>query len=222
MIDKKDYGLIVQDYRLAKDQEQQVLIMSQTYATSTAEIRKIIYDAGKYRIGRQEIVRALEILQEGGKNHQLSNIRNWLAPFKLCGAKMVKRILDDYREHPWAEPIPDEWFQKAFYSTNEKKDEQPEKPKRAKQERKEFDKRENRLIVCGLNCLIANRVKMQEQMIGIMKELQEKLQKAQREYEDFSKQKSVLDGEIEELRTLVGRMRANGMEENHGETESDS
>ena len=116
---REDAGMIAQDYRLAKDKEEQIKIMSQLYAISTAEIRGILYRAGEYKVGEQEIRKALKRLQAGGKNNTLGTLRLWFAAFKDCSSKQAKRILTDYREKPWADPIPDEEFRKAL----EKKDE---------------------------------------------------------------------------------------------------
>lgn len=116
---KEDAGMIVQDYRLAKNKEEQIKIMSQLYAISTAEIRGILYRAGEYKVGEKEIRQALERLQKGGKNNSLGGLRLWFAAFKDCTSKQARRILLDYRDKPWGERIPDEEFTKALNKDRE-------------------------------------------------------------------------------------------------------
>lgn len=114
MISKEDIGMITQDYRLAKDKEEQITILSQLYGTDTAEIRGILFRAGVYKIGRAEVSKALGILQKGGKNHSLGGLRLFMAAFKDCSAKDARRILIDYMDRPWEEEIPQEEFKHAL------------------------------------------------------------------------------------------------------------
>ena len=118
-ISKEEAGLIVQNYRLAKNREEQIKIEAELFATDTAEIRGILFRAGEYKVSGNAIRQALKRLQTGGKNNTLGTLRLWFAAFKDCSSKQAKGILQDYREMPWDGSIPDEEFRKAL----EKKDE---------------------------------------------------------------------------------------------------
>lgn len=200
--DKHEMGLIVQDYRLAKDKEEQIVISAQLNGTDTAEIRKIIYDAGEYKVGRDDILRALQNLQKGGKNHTLGTLRLWMAAFKNCGTKEAKRIITDYRLRPWAEPIPDEEYQKAF---NE------EKPMVENRGRKKiepmFSDEDKKLIVYALSSLIADAEKRAAEAKVDADDKLRKLNEASKAYEDAKLAAELAAGTVTDMEKLIGRMK---------------
>lgn len=210
---REDAGMIAQDYRLAKDKEEQIKIMSQLYAISTAEIRGILYRAGEYKIGAQEVRQALERLQKGGKNNSLGGLRLWFAAFKNCSSKQAKRILTDYREKPWADPIPDEEFRKAL----EKKDEdeieiimaagpepEPEKTDVAPR----FSAEEQKLIIYGLTRLYCEKDQEWRKMKENADEKKRKLEEAEAEYKSAKEAEDLAAASMADLEALIGRLQA--------------
>lgn len=224
MIDKKDAGLIAQDIRLAKDKEEQIRIEAQLYATDTTEIRRIAYEAGAYKVGPAEVKRALEILQQGGKNHTLGTLRLWMAAFKNCSSKDVKRILRDYRQKPWADPIPDEEFRKALDKDKEEEERDmaaevtKETPEPKKEEKASvaqgFSQEETKLILYGLTGLFTEK---EAEWRKLKKEAEEKLQKleaAQRHYNNAKERADMAAAAMDELEQLIGRLTAPEQTEN--------
>ena len=202
--DKHEIGLIVQDYRLAKDKEEQICISAQLNGTDTAEIRKIIYDAGEYKVGRDEILRALQNLQKGGKNHTLGTLRLWMAAFKDCGTKVAKRILMDYRLRPWAEPIPDEEFQKAF---NEEIPMVPVEKRGRKISEPTFSAEDKKMIVYALSGLIADAEKRAAELKVYADEKLRKLNEAQKAYDDAKLAAEIAATQVSDMENLIGRMK---------------
>lgn len=106
MIDKKTRGEICQEYRLAKDQNEQVNILAELYATSTAEIRGILWDGGVYRIGPEQIAKAAARILEGSVG--FGSLRNYVKEFSGIDAKTAKKIFKDYAYRPWgSEGLPE-------------------------------------------------------------------------------------------------------------------
>ena len=214
---KEDAGLIIQDYRLAKNKEEQIKIMSQLYAISTAEIRGILYRAGAYKVSGKDIWKALKKLQTGGKNNSLGGLRLWLAAFKDCTSKQAKRILQDYREMPWADPIPDEEFRKAL----EKKDEdeieiimaagpepEPEKPEEKIDVAPRFSTEEQKLIIYGLTRLYCEKDQEWRKMKENADEKKRKLEEAEAEYKTAKEAEDLAAASMADLEALIGRLQA--------------
>ena len=213
---REDAGMIAQDYRLAKDKEEQIKIMSQLYAIRTAEIRGILYRAGEYKIGAQEVRQALERLQKGGKNNSLGGLRLWFAAFKNCSSKQAKRILTDYREKPWADPIPDEEFRKAL----EKKDEdeieimaagpepEPEKPAEKPTVTPKFSAEEQKLIIYGLTRLYCEKDQEWREMKENADEKKRKMEEAEAEYKAAKEAEDLAAASMADLEALIGRLQA--------------
>lgn len=213
---KEDAGMIVQDYRLAKNKEEQIKIMSQLYAISTAEIRGILYRAGEYKVSGNSIRQALKRLQTGGKNNTLGTLRLWFAAFKDCSSKQAKRIIQDYREKPWAEPIPDEEFRKAL----EKKDEdeieimaagpepEPEKPAEKTDVEPRFSAEEQKLIIYGLTRLYVEKDQEWRKMKGNADEKKRKLEEAEAEYKTAKEAEDLAAASMADLEALIGRIQA--------------
>lgn len=214
---REDAGMIAQDYRLAKDKEEQIKIMSQLYAISTAEIRGILYRAGEYKVGEQEIRQALERLQKGGKNNSLGGLRLWLAAFKNCTSKQAKRILTDYREKPWADPIPDEEFRKALEKKDEDEievimaagpDSEPEKPAEKTNVTPRFSAEEQKLIIYGLTRLYVEKDQEWRKMKGNADEKKRKLEEAEAEYKAAKEAEDLAAASMADLEALIGRLQA--------------
>ena len=218
MIDKKDVGLITQDYRLAKNKEEQITIMAQLHATDTAEIRDILFRAGVYKLGNAEIRKALEILQKDGKNHTLGGLRLWLAGFKDCSSKDARRILIDYMKKPWDERIPVEEFKKALKieEITVKKDtdmaaEQTKKAEKPAQTEKrvishELNDEERKMIIYGLTGMFSEK---DEDLRKLKKDSEyklQKLEKAQREYHEAKEKENIVANAMADLEQLINRI----------------
>ena len=214
---REDAGMIAQDYRLAKDKEEQIKIMSQLYAISTAEIRGILYRAGEYKVGEQEVRQALERLQKGGKNNSLGGLRLWLAGFKNCTSKQAKRILTDYREKPWADPIPDEEFRKALEKKDEDEieiimaagpDPEPEKPEEKTDVAPRFSAEEQKLIIYGLTRLYVEKDQEWRKMKENADEKKRKMEEAEAEYKTAKEAEDLAAASMADLEALIGRLQA--------------
>lgn len=214
---REDAGMIAQDYRLAKDKEEQIKIMSQLYAISTAEIRGILYRAGEYKIGAQEVRQALERLQKGGKNNSLGGLRLWFAAFKNCSSKQAKRILTDYREKPWADPIPDEEFRKALEKKDEDEieiimaagpDSEPEKPAEKPTVTPKFSAEEQKLIIYGLTRLYCEKDQEWRKMKENADEKKRKMEEAEAEYKTAKEAEDLAAASMADLEALIGRLQA--------------
>lgn len=213
---KEDAGMIAQDYRLAKNKEEQIKIMSQLYAISTAEIRGILYRAGEYKVGEKEIRQALERLQKGGKNNSLGGLRLWFAAFKDCSSKQAKRILQDYREMPWDGSIPDEEFRKALEKKDEDEieimaagpDPEPEKPSEKTDVAPRFSAEEQRLIIYGLTRLYIEKEQEWQKMKEYAEEKRRKFEEAEAEYKAAKEAEDMAAGSMADLEALIGRLQA--------------
>lgn len=200
MIDKEGQGLIIQDYRLAKHPEKQIVIMSQIHAVGTADIRKILFDAGAYKIGHNEIERALHILQEGGKNHSLGGLRLWLSCFKDCGEKECSKILRDYWKQPWDEPIPSEEFEKAL----KKKDDDFATPAEVAAD-PEFSETEKDIILYGLKIQIEKRMAIHEAAWKEAEDRLREMQEASSRYEAAKEKADMAAAAVEVVKQLMRR-----------------
>ncbi len=213
---KEDAGMIVQDYRLAKNKEEQIKIMSQLYAISTAEIRGILYRAGEYKVSGNAIRQALKRLQTGGKNNTLGTLRLWFAAFKDCSSKQARRILQDYREMPWDERIPDEEFRKALEKNDEGAIEimaagpepEPEKPAEKTDVAPRFSAEEQRLIIYGLTRLYIEKEQEWQKMKEYAEEKRRKFEEAEAEYKTAKEAEDLAAGSMADLEALIGRIQA--------------
>lgn len=200
MIDKEGQGLIIQDYRLAKHPEKQIVIMSQIHAVGTADIRKILFDAGVYKVGHNEVERALHILQEGGKNHSLGCLRLWLSCFKDCGAKECSKILHDYWRQPWDEPIPSEEFEKAL-----KKKDDDFVPPVAVAADQDFSETEKKIILYGLKIQVEKRMAVHEAAWKEAEDRLREMQEASSRYEEAKEKADMAAAAVEEVKQLMRR-----------------
>ena len=238
-ISKEEAGLIVQNYRLAKNREEQIKIEAELFATDTAEIRGILYRAGAYNIGHDEIKRALQILKQGGKNRTLGTLRSWLAGFKTCSSKEARRILLDYKQRPWAEPIPDAEFIEAMhiYQIGKEKGEEmaeeakeflvveektaPEAENKQRQTEKkaavaqEFSQEEQKLIFYGLTGLFVEKEAVWRKLQKEAEHKHQRMETAQREYNEAKNKEDMAAAEVNKLEALINRI--NGGEPEHNE-----
>lgn len=212
---KEDAGMIAQDYRLAKNKEEQIKIMSQLYAISTAEIRGILYRAGVYKIGEQEVRQALERLQKGGKNNSLGGLRLWLAGFKNCTSKQARRILLDYRDKPWGERIPAEEFTKALNKDREDDEDMAagpepelEKPEEKTDVAPKFSAEEQKLIIYGLTRLYVEKDQEWRKMKENADEKKRKMKEAEAEYKTAKEAEDLAAASMADLEALIGRIQA--------------
>lgn len=104
MIEEKDKGLIVQNYKLAKDKENQVAIEAELHGVDTATIRGLLWDAGAYPIGSVQIEDAANKIMELGIT--FGALRNYMKAFQNINAKTAKKIFKDYVYKPWSEGFP--------------------------------------------------------------------------------------------------------------------
>lgn len=101
MIEEKDKGLIVQNYRLAKDKENQVRIEAELHGVGTEVIRGLLWSAGVYPIGPGNIREAaLKIIENGVR---FSDLRNYFKAFCDMDAKTARKIFKDYIYRPWGD-----------------------------------------------------------------------------------------------------------------------
>lgn len=213
---KEDAGMIAQDYRLAKNKEEQIKIMSQLYAISTAEIRGILFRAGEYKVFGKDIRKALKRLQTGGKNNSLGGLRLWLAAFNDCTSKQAKRILQDYREMPWDGSIPDEEFRKALEKKDEDEieimaagpDSEPQKPAGKTDIAPIFSAEEQRLIIYGLTRLYIEKEQEWRKMQEFAGEKRRKLEEAEAEYKTAKEAEDLAAASMADLEALIGRLQA--------------
>ena len=213
---KEDAGMIAQDYRLAKNKEEQIKIMSQLYAISTAEIRGILYRAGEYKVSGNAIRQALKRLQTGGKNNTLGTLRLWFAAFKDCSSKQAKRILQDYREMPWDGSIPDEEFRKALEKKDEDEieimaagpDPEPERPAEKTDVAPKFSAEEQKLIIYGLTRLYVEKDQEWRKMKENADEKKRKMEEAEAEYKTAKEAEDLAAASMADLEALIGRLQA--------------
>lgn len=104
-LDTKERGEICQEYRLARDKEEQINILAELYACSTAQIRGVLYDAGIYGIGPNDMLEAVEKIRAG---ITFGSLRNYKKSFSGIDAKSAKKIFKDYAYMPWGAETPEE------------------------------------------------------------------------------------------------------------------
>lgn len=203
--------MIVQDYKLAKDPEEQIEIMAQTHGTSTAEVRCLLAEHGAYKINGEHIAKALEILQKGGKNHGFANLRSYISAFGQCGAKQAKKILLDYRKQPWdGRPevaIPDEEFAKVF---DEKPIGKAAKPKQEKKKRG-FSEEDKNMIAYGLNVLLSERNTLKLRLQAELQEKYKAFDDAKKAYEEAKASADMAAAAVQNVKNLLERIRSEGV-----------
>ena len=105
IIDEKAKGEILSRYKLAKNKIEQIGILSELFATSTAEIRGILYEGGFYKIGPREILDAAARIEKGTT---FGGLRNVARGFAEHDAKAAKKVFNDFAYRPWGIETPEE------------------------------------------------------------------------------------------------------------------
>lgn len=100
-IDKQTRSEIVQEYRLAKDKPEQINILAELHATSTAEIRRILATAGAYEITPDIIASAAHRIIDDGLT--FGALRNYYKQFSGHDARNAKKVFKDFAYKAWPE-----------------------------------------------------------------------------------------------------------------------
>ena len=103
MISEKERGEIVQNYRLAKNKEEQVVIESEIHGVGSEVIRGILWDAGVYPIGPVQIGDAANKIVELGITFGV--LRNYMKAFMDVDARTARKIFKDYIYRPWGDAV---------------------------------------------------------------------------------------------------------------------
>ncbi len=103
-LDKQTKSEIVQEYRLAKNKPEQISILADLYATTTAEIRRILAAAGVYEIDPGTIASAAHRIIDDGLT--FGGLRNYYKAFSNHDAKQAKKVFKDFAHQTWP-PEPD-------------------------------------------------------------------------------------------------------------------
>lgn len=103
-LDKQTKSEIVQEYKLAKNKPEQISILADLYATSTAEIRRILAAAGVYEIDPGTIAAAAHRIIDDGLT--FGGLRNYYKAFSNHDAKQAKKVFKDFAHQTWP-PEPD-------------------------------------------------------------------------------------------------------------------
>ena len=100
-IDKQTRSEIVQEYRLAKNKPEQISILAELYATTTAEIRCILAAAGAYEIEPLTLAKAAQRIINDGLT--FGGLRNYYKEFTGHDAKQAKKVFKDFAHKTWPE-----------------------------------------------------------------------------------------------------------------------
>ena len=103
MISEKERGEIVQNYKLAKNKEEQVVIESEIHGVGSEVIRGILWDAGVYPIGPVQIGDAANKIMELGIT--FGALRNYMKAFMDVDARTARKIFKDYIYRPWGDAV---------------------------------------------------------------------------------------------------------------------
>lgn len=171
---EQERGEICAEYRQAKYKEDQVGILAELHATSTAEIRGILYAGGVYQIGPEEIREAAERILGGVT---FGSLRNHKKAFSGIDAKEAKKIFKDFVYIPWGSDLAEdprlEEAKKAAAAALDAAKKPGPQPKEQKtgtvkpplaDPAREFSEEEVRLLVNGLLNVKAENLALQTQM----------------------------------------------------------
>lgn len=100
-LDKQTKSEIVQEYKLAKNKPEQISILADLYATSTAEIRGILAAAGVYEIDPETMAAAAHRIIDDGLT--FGGLRNYYKAFSNHDAKQAKKVFKDFAHKTWPE-----------------------------------------------------------------------------------------------------------------------
>ena len=100
-LDKQTKSEIVQEYKLAKNRPEQISILADLYATTTAEIRLILSAADAYEIEPVTLAKAAGRIIKDGLT--FGGLRNYYKEFTGHDAKQAKKVFKDYAHQAWGE-----------------------------------------------------------------------------------------------------------------------
>lgn len=216
MISEKERGEIVQNYRLAKNKEEQVVIESEIHGVGPEVIRGLLWEAGAYPIGPGNIREAaLKIIENGVR---FSDLRNYFKAFHDMDAKTARKIFKDYIYRPWGVANENaagvkytELAQKALDSSKErhfgnghpKQDLVPAPAVAAKP----FSDEQCAMLVAGLVSLIGEKKAQRDLMNATVKKKQEDAAKLLTEADICLQQMQKLEKEIAEGEQLLTELR---------------
>lgn len=100
-LDKQTKSEIVQEYKLAKNKPEQISILADLYATSTAEIRCILAAADAYEIEPVTLAKAAQRIINDGLT--FGGLRNYYKEFTGHDAKQAKKVFKDFAHKTWPE-----------------------------------------------------------------------------------------------------------------------
>lgn len=222
MITKQEQGEICQAYRLAKDKEEQVKVLAELHATSTAEIRGILRNGGVYPFGPMEIADAATLIIE--KGIPFASLRNYRKNFSEISAKQAKKIFKDYAYNPWKDGRPEndgeekeakDLVEKALTAAEERaknrgKEHVPAPVKSIEDKMKKgvaFSDAENNIIVAGLIMVLAENKARDKTLNYTIEQLHAEADKALREAAEKMQELNQLREEIAKTEMLLEKLK---------------
>ena len=216
MISEKERGEIVQNYRLAKNKEEQVVIESEIHGVGSEVIRGILWDAGAYPIGPVQIGDAANKIMELGIT--FGALRNYMKAFMDVDARTARKIFKDYVYRPWGDAVTTaagvkytDLAQMALENTKErhfgnghpKQDLVPAPAAAAKP----FSDEQCAMLVAGLVSLIGEKKAQRDLMNATVKKKQEDAAKLLTEADICLQEMQKLEREIAEGEQLLTELR---------------
>ena len=212
MISEKERGEIVQNYKLAKNKEEQVVIESEIHGVGSEVIRGILWDAGVYPIGPVQIGDAANKIMELGIT--FGALRNYMKAFMDVDARTARKIFKDYIYRPWGDAVTTaagvkytDLAQMALENTKErhfgnghpKQDLVPAPAAAAKP----FSDEQCAMLVAGLVSLIGEKKAQRDLMNATVKKKQEDAAKLLTEADICLQEMQKLEREIAEGEQLL-------------------
>ena len=221
-ITKKDKGEIIQEYRLAKNQPEQIGILAELYGTNTSEIRCILADAGAYDITPPIIGTAAKRIIVDGLT--FGGLRNYYKAFAGYDAKNAKKVFKDFVHKPWPTAegiIPIEvadlqQIRDLAEEAIEAADARTKGPKKKQQEdlapapcvvREPFTAEQAGLLIAGLIALISEQDATRKQLDHEITVKQEQCKKLMEECDERMRDIAELDAKIAEGRALLEQLK---------------
>lgn len=219
-IGKKEIGDIVSEYKLAKNRLQQIDILAELYATNTAKIRGILYEAGVYEISPEEIAAAARRIIDDGLS--FGSLRNYRKAFNGHDAKSAKKVFKDYAFLPWPQNgEPEECndlkrIQEIAKKAIEVADERAKHGGRKPQQdlvpapcvpAAPFTDEQAAMLIAGMLSLLAEQEAIEKQLKYTIEQLQRKANDLIKEAEAKTKELLDLDKKVAEGRMLLEMLR---------------
>ena len=216
MINEKERGEVVQNYRLAKNKEEQVVIESEIHGVGSEVIRGILWDAGVYPIGPVQIGDASKKIIELGIT--FGALRNYMKAFMDVGARTARKIFKDYIYRPWGDAVTtaagerytdlaqralDQNKERHFGNGHPKQDLVPAPAVAAKP----FSDEQCGLLIAGLLSLIGEKKAQRDLMNATVTKKQEDANKLLNEADICMQKMQELEKEIAEGEQLLTELR---------------